>query len=208
MWDRRYSNETYAYGTEPNEFLVSMLDKLPEGRVLCLGEGEGRNATWLAQQGRQVTAVDSSKVGLEKARRLALARGVEITIALADLKDFPIGSEHWDAIVSIFCHLPLQVRRNVHERCVEGLRTGGMLLLEAYTPEQLKYKTGGPPTAEMMMDADSLSRELEGLEFLHLQELAREIREGEYHNGPGAVVQVLAKKPWPSQSRKPGKKNT
>ena len=195
MWDQRYSSETYAYGTEPNAFLVSMLDRLPEGPVLCLGEGEGRNATWLAQLGRKVTAVDSSKVGLEKARRLALSRGVGITSALADLKDFRIGSQHWDAIVSIFCHLPPQIRRDVHRRCVQGLTAGGMLVLEAYTPAQLKYGTGGPPTAEMMMDAESLRTEFEGLEFMHMQELVREVHEGEYHDGPGAVVQVLARKP-------------
>ena len=195
MWDQRYSSDTYAYGTEANEFLMSMLDKLPEGRVLCLGEGEGRNAVWLAQQGRQVTAVDSSKVGLEKARRLALARGVEITVALADLKDYPIESKNRDAIVSIFCHLPPRLRRDVHRRCVQGLRAGGMFLLEAYTPAQLQYGTGGPPTAEMMMDAESLCTELEGLEFMHMQELIREVHEGEFHNGPGAVVQVLARKP-------------
>ena len=28
-----------------------MAAKLPVGRILCLGEGEGRNAVWLAQQG-------------------------------------------------------------------------------------------------------------------------------------------------------------
>jgi SAM-dependent methyltransferase len=195
MWDHRYSNDSYAYGTQPNTFLVSMREELPNGRVLCLGEGEGRNAVWLAQQGWEVTAVDSSRVGLEKARRLADARGVEITTKFADLAEFTIELEHWDAIVSIFCHLPAGLRRNVHRRCVRGLRTGGMMLLEAYSPAQLEYETGGPPSAELMMDAGELSKEFSGLEFLHLQELVREVHEGEYHNGPGAIVQLLARKP-------------
>ena len=195
MWNQRYSNETYAYGTEPNDFLVAMLEKLPGGRVLCLGEGEGRNAVWLAQQGREVTALDASEVGLGKARRLAEARGVEIATVHADLADFAIEPQRWDAIVSIFCHLPAELRRDVHRRCVEGLRPGGAMLLEAYTPGQLDYKTGGPPTAEMMMDAQSLRTELAGLEVLHLKECVRDVHEGEFHNGPGAVVQVLARKP-------------
>ena len=50
MWDQRYNGETYAYGTEPNAFLVSMLNKLPEGRMLGFGEGEGGNARWLVQE--------------------------------------------------------------------------------------------------------------------------------------------------------------
>lgn len=195
MWNQRYSSETYAYGTEPNEFLTAMLDKLPDGRVLCLGEGEGRNAVWLAQQGREVTAMDAAEVGLEKAGRLADARGVTITTLLADLAVFEIEKQYWDVIVSIFCHVPPELRRVVHRRCVEGLRPGGVILLEAYTPAQLGYRTGGPPSADMMMDAESLRAEFSGLEFLHLQECVREVREGEFHNGPGAVVQVLARKP-------------
>jgi 2-polyprenyl-3-methyl-5-hydroxy-6-metoxy-1,4-benzoquinol methylase len=195
MWDQRYSRDNYAYGTKPNDFLMEMSDKLPTGKVLCLAEGEGRNAVWLAEQGHQVTAVDASKVGLQKARKLAKARGVEITTVHADLADYDIGTQQWDAIISIFCHLPHDLRQDIHRRCVKGLRDKGMMLLEAYTPLQLEYKTGGPPVAEMMMDMKSLSGELIGLEFLHLQECVREIHEGEFHNGTGAVVQVLAKKP-------------
>ncbi len=107
-------------------------------------------------------------------------------------------SQHWDAIVSIFCHLPPELRRSVHRRCVKGLRPSGVMLLQAYTPAQLEYKTGGPPTADMMMDAESLCTELAGLEFLHLQECVREVHEGEFHNGVGAVVQALARKPLDS----------
>ena len=194
MWDQRYSRDNYAYGTKPNDFLMEMSDKLPTGKVLCLAEGEGRNAVWLAEQGYQVTAVDASKVGLQKARKLAKARGVEITTVHADLADYDIGTQQWDAIISIFCHLPHDLRQDIHRRCVKGLRDKGMMLLEAYTPLQLEYKTGGPPVAEMMVDVQSLSSELIGLEFLHLKECVREIHEGELHNGTGAVVQALAKK--------------
>ena len=195
MWDQRYSNNGYAYGTEPNDFLVSMLDKLPAGKVLCLAEGEGRNAVWLAQQGREVTAVDASEIGLEKALRLADARGVKIIVVHADLAVFEIEPLQWNVIVSIFCHLPPELRRAVHRSCVESLRPGGVLLPEAYTPAQLEFKTGGPPTVDMMMDAESLRNELAGLEFLHLQECVREVHEGEFHNGVGAIVQALTVKP-------------
>ncbi len=194
MWDQRYDSKAYAYGTQPNDFLVSMVDKLPIGKILCLAEGEGRNAVWLAEQGNEVTAVDASEIGLQKARKLAKTHGVKIMTVHADLADYDIGIQQWDAIISIFCHLPSKLQQSVHRRCVEGLRVKGMMLLEAYTPLQLKYKTGGPPTEDMMMNVQSLSIELIRLEFLHLQEHVREIHEGEFHNGTGAVVQVLAKK--------------
>ena len=194
MWDERYSTENYAYGTKANDFLVSMIDRLPTGKVLCLAEGEGRNAVWLAEQGNEVTAVDASEVGLQKANRLAEARGVKITTVHADLADYDIGKQQWDAIISIFCHLPAALRQELHRRCIAGLRDDGMILLEAYTPLQLEYNTGGPPVAEMMMDAASVRSELDGLEFLHLQECVRDIHEGEFHSGTGAVVQLLAKR--------------
>jgi SAM-dependent methyltransferase len=108
MWDQRYGGKEYAYGTEPNEFLVAMASRLPTGRVLCLGEGEGRNAVWLAGQGYDVTAVDASRVGLEKAQRLAVERGVTITTVHSDLAAYDIDSDTWDGILSVFCHLPPQ----------------------------------------------------------------------------------------------------
>jgi 2-polyprenyl-3-methyl-5-hydroxy-6-metoxy-1,4-benzoquinol methylase len=88
MWNQRYNQPDYVYGTQPNDFLVSASANIPRGKLLSLGEGEGRNAAYLATQGWDVTAVDSSEVGLEKARRLAAEKGVQITTIVADLVDF------------------------------------------------------------------------------------------------------------------------
>ena len=124
MWDERYATDEYLYGTEANAFLTSVIDRIPPGRVLCLAEGEGRNAVWLAEQGRSVTAVDASPVGLAKARQLAAARGVHIDAVVAELADYPIPADHWDGIVSIFCHIQPDLRVDLHRRCVRGLRPG------------------------------------------------------------------------------------
>lgn len=195
FWDERYSQSDYVYGKEPNDFLVAVSHQIPQGQVLCLAEGEGRNGVYLAQQGYQVTGVDASSIGLEKARKLSLERGVEIETVVADLSNYTIPANCWDGIISIFCHLPPPVRASIHRQVVSGLRSGGVFVLEAYAPPQLELKTGGPPTAELMMDAGTLKVELAGLEFLHLAELEREIYEGKFHQGRSAVVQVVAIKP-------------
>lgn len=195
MWDQRYAADEYVYGTLPNDFLVSRVAALPRGRVLCLGEGEGRNAVWLAQQGFEAHAVDASAVGLEKAKRLARERGVHVATTVADLARFEAGDARWDAIVSIFCHLPPTVRARVHGRLAHWLRPGGVFLLEAYTPGQLALKTGGPPSAELMMTLAGLRGELEGLAIEHGVETVRMVVEGRLHHGDGAVVQVLARRP-------------
>jgi SAM-dependent methyltransferase len=162
---------------------------------LSLAEGEGRNALFLARRGFDVLAVDSSSVGLEKATKLAEEHGESISTQQADLAEFQIEKESWDAVVSVFCHVPRAVRAELHRKVVAGLKPGGVLILEAYTPKQLEHGTGGPQDAALTMQLDDLKKELEGLELVHALETEREVIEGKYHNGHAAVVQVIAVKP-------------
>jgi SAM-dependent methyltransferase len=197
MWDERFSQPGYAYGTEPNGFLAEKATEIPTGRVLSLAEGEGRNAVFLAGRGYEVVGVDSSSVGLEKAHRLAADQGVEIETILADIGSpdlFEIKPESWAGIVSIFCHLPVDLRRRIHRQVVEGLQPGGVFILEAYTPQQLEYGTGGPRDLDRLMRLDALREELRDLELLHACEREREIHEGALHHGLAHVVQVVARK--------------
>lgn len=195
MWDEKYGTEDYVYGKVPNRFLEEHAAELPPGDVLCLAEGEGRNAVFLAGLGFHVTAVDLSPVGLDKAQRLAAEKSVEIETICADLADYDLGTQRWDAIVSIFGHLPSEVRRQVYSRLPAALRPGGVLLLEAYTPDQMGRGTGGPRSVDLLVTAHMLRDELPGLQILHLEELERDVVEGRGHTGPAAVVQLLARKP-------------
>lgn len=194
MWDKRFSEPGYAYGTEPNGFLVSVADQIPRGKVLCLAEGEGRNAVYLAGLGYQVTAVDTSTVGLAKAEALALDRGVTIDTVLADLAEYPIEPGAWQGIVSIYCHLPPVIRAALHERCLRGLAPGGVFVLEGFTPRQLELGTGGPKSRELLMELEVIRQELPGLRLEKAREIERELFEGEFHKGTAAVVQILAVK--------------
>jgi len=194
FWDERYAMGGWTYGTEPNDFLREAATGL-EGPVLCLGEGEGRNAVFLARQGLEVTAVDASPVGLQKAQRLAAERGVRLTTVAADLNDFDLGEARWGTIVSIWCHLPSALRARVHRGVVRALKPGGRYLLEAYTPRQLAHGTGGPKDADLLPTVELLRAELSGLTFERLEEKERVVREGKLHDGTSAVVQAVAVKP-------------
>ncbi len=196
MWDERYGDGDLAYGDRPNDFLVSEVASLSKGTCLCLAEGQGRNAVWLAEQGFAVTAMDQSEVGLARARRLADERGVPLQTQAADLADYDLGKDRWDSIVSIFGHLPSALRRDVHRRVVRALKPGGTFLLEAYTPAQLDMPgTGGPQDADMLVTEALLREELSVLEFVVARELRREVNEGRYHHGEAAVVQMVARRP-------------
>ncbi len=196
FWDARYAEPALAYGDAPNDFLASVAVRLPPGgRVLCLAEGQGRNAVFLAERGHHVTAVDRSAVGLERAQALADRRGVAIETVAADLADYDLGEHPWDAIVSVFAHTSAEVRRRLHRRVVAALRPGGAFVLEAYTPAQTERDTGGPSGAQAIditMTAAGLADELDGLDAEILAETEREVVEGPYHSGAAAVVQMLA----------------
>lgn len=194
MWDKRYDTQEYIYGTEPNDFLAERFATIPKGKVLCLAEGEGRNAVFLARQGYAVTAVDASKVGLDKAQKLAVESNVDLEVVHADLADFRLGENEWDGIVAIFCHLPVDVRQQVHRQIPTALRPGGVFLLEAYTPDQLALATGGPTDRDLLLTDNILQSELRGLKFQHLAEVQREVFEGSFHTGRAAVVQAIASK--------------
>lgn len=194
LWNDRFSEPGYAYGTQPNDFLTEVSHKIDGTNVLSVGEGEGRNAVYLAGQGFAVTAIDSASVGLRKAEALAYESGVSIQTIVSDLADYDPRFGVWDGIVSIFCHLPSTIRINLHKKLVDSLKPGGVLILEAYTPAQLDYKTGGPKQLDFFMTLEGLQSELSGLTFEIAREVEREIHEGRYHNGQSAVVQLLARK--------------
>ena len=194
-WDERYCEPGFAYGTAPNEFLASIVHRIPHGKILSLAEGEGRNAVYLASLGYQVTGVDGSAVGLRKAEELAAERGVVITTIHADLKEFVIEPEQWDAVIACYCHVPPEIRIPLHQAAVRGLKSGGVFVLEAFSKEQLAYGTGGPQSLDMLMSLEEVTRELSGLEFVHAVRIERDVREGSKHTGLASVVQVMGVKP-------------
>ena len=194
-WDERYSRSDYIFGKTPNDFLTQVWETIPQGRVLCLADGEGRNGVFLAQQGFEVESVDGSAVALAKARTLANDVGVVLQTTHADLAEFELGDEAWESIISIYVHLPPDLRKSLHTGVVKALKPRGVFILEAYTPKQLEYRTGGPSTPELLMNLADLKEELAGLEFKHAEELEREVNEGPFHNGHAAVVQIVATKP-------------
>ncbi len=196
FWNQRYAGADYAYGTAPNDFLVASLARLPRGgRVLCLADGEGRNGVWLAQQGFDVTSVDIADAGVRKARALAAQAGVALAAVQADVTTFDLGLAAWDAIVSIFLHLPPPARRELHARCAAALRPGGVLVYEAYTAEQVAYASGGPvKEPQLLVTLPEIETEFPGCAVEHRFSGVRRVVEGTLHHGDAHVAQLVARK--------------
>mgnify|MGYP001039874394 CR=1 FL=1 len=195
LWDERYSQSGYAYGTEPSQFLVEQINwlnlKSPLS-ILSLGEGEGRNAVYLATLGHHVHAVDGSAVALLKAQDLAASRDVRIETQLTDLSNFVI-EKRYNIVVMIFCHLPSTLRQKIHKKIVDALAPGGVLIYQAYSPKQLGYGTGGPEQLDLLVDITELKNCFNGMEVIHENMYEKEIIEGKYHTGLAAVTEFVAR---------------
>jgi len=194
-WDQRYGTDEYVYGVEPNDFLRAEAHRIPPGPLLCLAEGEGRNAVFLARLGHPVTAVDLSIVGLRKAERLAQCNGVTLELVQADLATFDLGLDRWSGIVEIFAHVPPPIRQRVHAQIAHALRPGGCLVHETYRREQLALGTGGPKELAMLSSLSELREQLSGLDLVIAREADREIHEGPFHAGASATVQIVGVRP-------------
>ena len=193
FWDARYANDAYAYGTEPNAYLVEQRHRLQPGmKALVPADGEGRNGVWLAEQGLDVTSVDISEAGVQKMQRFADARGVTLHTVHADLTEWDWPTDHFDVIVSVYFHVGEAMRVQLHHAMLAALRPGGIIILEAFCPAQLAYRdvhgSGGPPNLAMLYSAATLRNDFARAEVLELAEVETELHEGPFHNGLASVV--------------------
>ncbi len=192
-WESRFSAGGYLFGEEPNAFLAAQRSVLPKhGRALAVADGEGRNGVWLAQQGLDVVSMDFSPTAQAKARALAAARGVTITTEQVDLANYTWPADVYDVIVVIFAQ-PLD-RATLFPGIRRALKTGGLLLLEGYTPKQLEYGTGGPGELHRLYTREQLEAGFAGFAKLDITERDVEIYEGAGHGGMSAVIDLVATK--------------
>ena len=194
-WNERYGDDAYHYGTAANAWLASQGWRLPRtGDALAVADGEGRNGVWLAEQGLVTTSLDQSSKGLDKARALAQRRGVTLATLQADLAHFEWSHAAYDVIASIYVHLPAALRLRTHAGAAQALKPGGLLILEAFTPDQLQCHSGGPRDPALLYTAELLRGDFPGLDILELLSGEVLLAEGRSHAGPGRVVRLLAQR--------------
>lgn len=197
MWDARYSEPGYLFGTEPAAFLRREAGVIPPGaKVLAVADGEGRNSVWLAQQGWRVTAFDASSVAVAKARALADARAATVAFHVADVQGWAWEPGAFDAVVAVFVQFAgPQLRAEMFAGMARTLRPGGVLLLHGYAPRQVGYGTGGPPDARNMYTVPRLRKAFPGWEVLRQADYDATVEEGRGHSGTSALIDFVARKP-------------
>lgn len=195
-WNARFAADGFVFGTEPNAFLASQRERLAPGMsALCVADGEGRNSVWLARQGLEVTAFDFSPVGLAKAMKLALQNGVKVDYRQADVNDWDWDAARYDVVVAIFVQFtPPAQRSRMFAGMIRALKPGGLLILQGYRPEQLRYATGGPKRVENLYTEALLRESFAALEILHLASHDDVVDEGAGHQGMSALIDLVARR--------------
>ena len=195
-WNRRFADNDYLFGSEPNAWLREHASVWSPGdRVLCVADGEGRNSVWLAEQGLTVEAFDIADVGVAKARRLAAARGVTVDFAVADCDAYPWPEAVYDGVAAIFVQFAdPAMRGRLFAHIVRSLKPGGTLVLQGYTVKQLDYRTGGPPLASHLYTESLLREAFADLDLIELREYEAELAEGSGHCGHSALIGLVARR--------------
>jgi len=195
-WETRFRPPGYVFGKEPNAFLKSQAGRL-RGRktALSVADGEGRNGVWLAEQGLDVLAIDFSATALAKARALADERGVNLRTEVADVTAWRFPEATFDVAVSIFTQVVFPPERAAFfANLKRTLKPGGLLLLQGYRPEQLKYRTGGPPEVERLYTRAILEAGFGDMAELDIREHDSAINEGTGHVGMSALIDLVGVK--------------
>ena len=161
-WDRHYADRELVWTSQPNRFLVAEVAALPPGRALDVACGEGRNTVWLAQRGWEVTGVDFSEVGLEKARELAKLRGVRARWVAADLLEYTPEPHAFELVLVFYLQVPAAQRRAIVRTVAEAVAPGGVFLLVAHDRSNLEHGYGGPENAAVLYTASDVVGDLEG----------------------------------------------
>ena len=162
FWNQKYGTPDYLYGVDPNAFIKEQLQDLQPGNILFPAEGEGRNAVYAAQLGWNVLAFDTSNEARKKALKLADSKNISLDFRLLDYQMAAFEPETFDAIGLVFTHLLPPLRSTMHQKYLEWLKPGGTILLEAFTPEQLNYSSGGPKALEMLFTREQLKADFKG----------------------------------------------
>jgi len=174
-WDRRYAGSELVWTSEPNRFLAAEAEGLAVGRALDLACGEGRNGVWLAERGWQVTGVDFSQVGLDKAARLAEQRGVRVQWLRADLVDHVPPPAAFDLVAVLYLHIAGAAMREVLRRGAAALAPGGTLLVVGHDPTNVQEGYGGPQDPAILMTPDEIAAALPELDIERAERVRRPV---------------------------------
>ncbi|GAA2727697.1 class I SAM-dependent methyltransferase [Cellulomonas aerilata] len=128
-WDERYGATEQVWSGDPNGALVAETAGLEPGRVLDVGCGEGADAVWMARRGWHVTALDVSRVALDRAEQHAREAGVQVTWLHSGLVESGLPPGGFDLVSAQYAVLRRTPDAVAERTLSELVAPGGTLLV-------------------------------------------------------------------------------
>lgn len=193
FWNSKFSRDGYLYGIKANEFISSKTELLTKNtKVLCLGEGEGRNAIFFAKNDFIVTAMDASDIGLSKLHFRSIEENLKIETICLDLNQWQI-SEKFDAIVASYLHMYKDERENLFNKIENSLYKDGYFIGEFFSTKQINYNSGGPKDLELLYTIEDFENHFKTCKKQITEEIVT-LDEGKGHQGLACVIRVVIQK--------------
>ena len=193
FWNNKFSKTNYFYGINPNEFLASKIELFNNHKkFLCLGEGEGRNAIFFAQNGFEVSAIDASNLGLEKLQNRAIEEKLDIKTTCMDLTFWKV-LEKYDVIVASYLHMYKDEREELFKKIEDSLNTNGYFIAEFFSTKQLSFNSGGPKDLDLLYSLEDFSNYFNSCKKNITEEIVI-LDEGIGHQGEACVIRVVIQK--------------
>jgi SAM-dependent methyltransferase len=190
-WDSRYAKEGLVWSAEPNRFLVPEARDLSPGRAIDVACGEGRNAIWLAEQGWDVTGVDFSPVAIDKARRLAEARGIRATWRVLDVVKDTLGRQDYDLALLFYLQLSPGERRRAVAGALDALRPGATILVVGHDSSNITEGWGGPQDPTVLFTPEDIVGDMDGR--VEIERAERVERPVETEDGTKVAIDALVR---------------
>jgi len=141
-WDGVYGGSGSLWGEKPDRVLVDYAELVPEGKVLDLGIGEGRNGLFLARLGYEVEGLDSSRTAVERCIKRAREAGLKLHVRVEDLRklNIPVGTYSLIIAAWVLNFFPEKEAKGIIQMMKEGLKKGGLLYVGVFSPEDPGYE--------------------------------------------------------------------
>jgi SAM-dependent methyltransferase len=184
-WDERYAARELVWSAGPNRQFADEIASLTPGTALDVACGEGRNAIYLAEQGWKVTAVDFSEVGIDKGKRIAVSRGVEVEWIVGDVSIAPLPEQAFDLVAILYLHTDPGQRERWLSRAVAAVAPGGTFVYIGHDPTNIEGGVGGPQDPAVLPDKEEILGYLSGFEVDRAEVMNRPV-----DNEPGHGKQL------------------
>ncbi len=136
-WEEAYGSVQSLWGLKPDRTLVEYASLVPEGHILDLGMGEGRNALFFAEMGYEVEGIDSSQTAVQRCTERAKNANLRVEVEVRDLIEADIPQGKYSLIIAawVLDFFKKAEAGKIIGRIKNGLKRDGLVYVGVFSPD-------------------------------------------------------------------------